>query len=142
MIVPDINLLVYAYNSSAPRHAQAKYWWERMIRGEENVGIPWVVSMGFIRLMSSRSAVTEPMSPPEAAKHVMDWLRHHHVKPLNPGERHMEYLQRNLAVPGSGTNLVTDAHIAALAMEADAELHTSDTDFAKFAELRWHNPLA
>lgn len=142
MIVPDINLLVYAYNSRAPGHHRAKDWWERMIRGEENIGIPWVVSTGFIRLMSNHRAVTVPMSPSGAVEHVLDWLRYHHVQPLNPGERHPEYLQRNLAIPGSGSNLVTDAHIAALAMESDAELHTSDSDFARFPDLRWHNPLA
>ena len=61
---------------------------------------------------------------------------------INPGDGHMRIFQENLAVAGSGTKLVTDAHIAALAMEHDAELHTNDSDFARFPGLRWLNPLA
>ena len=66
---------------------------------------------------------------------------HDHITPINPGHGHMRLFQ-NLAVAGSGTKLVTDAHIAALAMEHDAELHTNDSDFARFPGLRWLNPLA
>ena len=141
MIVPDINLLIYAYNNGASQHLAARDWWEGLMRGEENVGIAWVVSIGFIRLMSNHQAVKSALSPLDAADHARDWFRYPHVQPLNPGDRHLEYLQRNLAVLGSGSNLVTDAHIAALAMENDAVLHTYDSDFVRFPGLRWHNPI-
>lgn len=142
MIVPDVNLLVYAYNDGAPEYTAAREWWETLMRGEEPVGIPWSVATGFIRLMSNASVVTSPLSPSDAAGHVSEWLRYPHVSALNPGNRHMEYLQQNLSVPGSGPGLVTDAHIAALAMEADATVHTRDSDFDRFPRLRRHDPIS
>lgn len=142
MIVPDINLLIYAYNDGATHHAAARDWWEGLLRGEEHVGIAWVVSIGFIRLMSNDRALKSPMSPSDAATRVKDWFRCAHIQALNPGNRHLEYLQRNLTVQGSGRNLVTDAHIAALAMENYAVLHTNDSDFVRFPGLHWHNPIS
>ena len=141
VIVPDVNLLVYAYNDGAHQHSVAREWWETLMRGEEPVGIPWSVATGFIRLMSNPRVVTSPLSPSDAAGHVSGWLSHLHVNALNPGDRHMEYFQQNLSVPGSGPRLVPDAHIAALAMEVDAVLHTHDSDFARFLELRRHDPI-
>ena len=105
VIVPDINLLVYTYNDGAHQHIVAREWWEGLMRGEEHVGIPWVVTTGFIRIMSNRRVLTSPLSPSDASYCVNEWFRYPHVHPLNPGERHVEYFQQNLSVPGSGPNL-------------------------------------
>lgn len=142
MIIPDINLLVYAYNDGATQHATAREWWEGLLRGVEHVGIAWVVSIGFIRLMSNDQVIRSPLSPSDAANRTKDWFRCPHIRPLNPGDRHLEYFHRNLAKLGSGRNLITDAHLAALAMEHDAVLHTNDSDFVRFTGLRWHNPIS
>lgn len=142
MIVPDINLLIYAYNDGATQHVAARDWWEELLRGEEHVGIAWAVSIGFIRLMSNDLVVRSPLTPSDAANRTIDWFRCPHVHPLNPGDQHLEYFQRNLATLGSGRNLITDAHLAALAMENDAVLHTNDLDFVRFTGLRWHNPIS
>lgn len=128
MIIPDINLLVYAHDGGVPLHDDARRWWEGLLNGAEVVGLPWVVSTGFIRLMTNPRAVSMPISPVEAAGYVTDWFERSHVTPVNPGTRHLEHFSRNLAVTGSGTNLVADAHIAALAMEYDAEIHSNDSD--------------
>ncbi|MYA49381.1 MAG: type II toxin-antitoxin system VapC family toxin [Caldilineaceae bacterium SB0670_bin_27] len=141
VIVPDINLLVYAYNDGADLHATAREWWEGLMRDDEPVGIPWAVATGFIRIMSNSRIVTSPLSPSDAAGHVRGWLGYPHVAMLNPGDSHLDYLHQNLSVPGTGPGLVPDAHIAALAMEADATLHTHDSDFARFSGLRWHDPI-
>ena len=141
MIVPDVNLLVYAYNDGAPQHTAAREWWVALMRGEEPIGIPWSVATGFIRLMSSARIVTSPLSPSDAADYVRGWFSYPHVRPLDPGDKHWEYFQQNLSVPGSGPGLVADAHIAALAMEADATVHTHDSDFARFSGLRRHDPI-
>ena len=61
--------------------------------------------------------------------------------PVNPSDDHMRYLQQNLQVAGGGGNSVTDAHIAAIAMEHQAKVHTNDSDFARFPGLRRRNPL-
>ena len=141
MIVPDVNLLVYAYNDGAPEHTAAREWWEALMRGEEPIGIPWSVATGFIRLMSNSHVVTSPLSPSDAAGRVSEWLHYEHVSLLNPGDRHMAYFQQTLSVQGSDSDLVADAHIAALAMEVDATVHTHDSDFARFSGLRWYDPI-
>ncbi len=46
MILPDVNLLVYAYSANAPRHANARAWWERTMTEEAPVGLPWAASVG------------------------------------------------------------------------------------------------
>ena len=141
MIVPDINLLVYAYNDGAPHHGTASRWWEGLVNGAERVGVPWIVSTGFVRLMTHPRAVAAPISPVDAIAHVRDWFQYAHVSPINPGAEHLTHVQRNLEAAGVGGNLVTDAHIAALAMEYQAEVHSNDSDFTRFPGLRWRNPL-
>ena len=141
MIVPDTNLLVYAYNDGAREHELARRWWEELIQGDEPIGLPWVVSTGFVRLMAHPKFVISPMAPTAAANHLRGWLRFSHVIPIEPGPGHLDLFQRFLAVPGSGPNLVPDAHIAAVAMEHDAEVHTADKDFGRFPGVRWRNPL-
>ena len=141
MIVPDINLLVYAYNDGAPNHAAAKRWWEGLINGSEKVGIPWVVLTGFVRLMTHPRVLTSPLSTSKAIDYVTDWFRYTHITPVNPGTDHLTHFRQNLAAAGVGANLVSDAHIAALAIEYQAEVHSNDSDFSRFPGLRWHNPL-
>ena len=141
MIVPDINLLVYAYNDDAPHHEAAKRWWEGLVNGEERVGVPWVVSTGFVRLMTHPRALAAPISQADAIAHVQNWFRYAHLTPINPGVEHLTHLRQNLDAAGVGANLVTDAHIAALAMEYQAEIHSNDSDFGRFPGLRWRNPL-
>lgn len=141
MIVPDINLLVYAYNDGAPHHEPAKRWWESLVNGTERVGVPWVVLTGFVRLMTHPRALTSPISPSDAIAHIRGWFRYAHVTPINPGTEHLKLLARNLEAAGVGASLVTDAHVAALAMEYQAEVHSNDNDFSRFPGLRWRNPL-
>ena len=141
MIVPDLNLLVYAYNDGAPNHRSARRWWEGLINGTERVGVPWIVATGFVRLMTHPAALTSPVSPVDAVRHLRSWFRYAHLTPINPGPEHLAHLERCLDAAGVGANLVTDAHIAALAMEYQAEVHSNDTDFDRFPGLRWRNPL-
>ena len=141
MIVPDINLLLYAYNEDSPYHNPARRWWENALNGDESVGIPWVVSTGFIRLMANRSVVASPVSTAEAAGYVQEWFQYDHIMPINPGDDHLRYLLQNLQIAAGGPDLVADAHIAAIAMEHQAEVHTNDSDFARFPGLRWRNPI-
>ena len=141
MIVPDVNLLIYAYAIEAPLHDSARRWWEDLINGTERVGIPWVVSTGFVRLVTQTKALVWPIPPEEAVDYVREWFRFSHITPINPGVDHLTHLRRNLAAAGVGGNLVTDAHIAALAMEYQAEVHSNDADFGRFPGLRWRNPL-
>ena len=142
MIVPDSNLLVYAYNDGAPQHNDARQWWEELINGDEVIGLPWAVTIGFVRLMTNPSFVRSPITPVAAVDHVRDWFRFSVVTTITPGPGHSALFRQNLAVPGSGTKLVPDAHIAAVAMEYDAEVHSADRDFRRFPNIRLRNPLA
>ena len=142
MIVPDINLLVYAYNEDAPCHPAAKAWWETCLSGTEPVGLAWVALLGFVRLMSSRRVLLEPMPATEGLDHCRAWLTQPNARILTPGPAHLDVLSSLLAGPSISASLVTDAHLAALAIEHQAELHSNDADFSRFSGLRWHNPVA
>ena len=141
MIVPDVNLLVYAYVSGMPFHDAARRWWEGIINGTETVGLAWSVITGFTRLTTSPRLVAPPMLPAQSIGHVREWLRCDHVCTISPGSEHLEFFQRNLDAAGEGADLVPDAHIAALAMEHGAEVHWNESDFGRFPGLLWRNPL-
>ena len=141
MIVPDLNLLVYAHSSGAPLHEPARQWWEELVNGTERVGVPWAVATGFVRLLTHPSVLSTPAAPEVAVDLMAEWFRSPSVVPLNPGTLHLVILREMLAAAGVAANLVTDAHIAALAIEHQAEVHSNDNDFARFPGLRWRNPL-
>ena len=141
MIVPDLNLLLYAYNPGAIDHLPAKRWWEALLRNGTSVGIPLIVILGFIRLSTTRGVFAVPVSPSDALERVEEWFRQPGISILNPGPNHLSILRTTLAATAGGP-LTTDAHLAALAIEHCAELHSNDADFWRFAGLRVENPLA
>lgn len=141
MIIPDVNLLVYAYNSDAPHHQQAKTWWEQGVRGRQPVAIPWVVALGFLRIMTSRAVLPRPMGVGTALGHVRSWLDQPTVLLLQPGPRHLGILTSFGEAGVLTAALMTDAHIAALAIENQATVHSNDSDFSRFPGLHWTNPL-
>lgn len=142
MIVPDVNLLVYAYNREAPRHRSARMWWEGVLGGTRTVGLPWAVSCGFIRLMTHPAVLVTPLEPARAVGHVRSWVERRLVEVIEPGPRHLEILERLLGHLGVAGSLTTDAHLAAIAIEYQAELHSHDADFSRFEGLRWRDPLS
>lgn len=141
MIVPDVNLLLYAYDANSRFHAAAAAWWRSCLAGNEPVGLPLVVAFGFVRVGTSARVFEQPMTPGEAAGHVRGWLAQPVVEVLEPRADHLERVLSLLESLGTGGNLVTDAQIAALVLDSDAVLHTTDTDFLRFTALRWLNPL-
>ena len=142
MILPDINLLVYAYDSTSPWHTKAAKWWQECLSGRTPVGISWVVALGFVRLWTNPRVFANPMGIDEATANVEAWLARRIVQIINPGPRHAELLFGFLRTEGRGGNLTTDAHLAALAIEARAVIYTADTDFLRFTGVKWVNPLA
>ena len=142
MIVPDLDLLIYAYNEGSEFHQGASAWWEELVNGAEPVGMPWQVSDGFIRQISNPSVTNQPRTPAEAARVVAQWFSNDHIVALEPGPRYLEILEQILDAAGGTTRLVPDATIAALALESGAEVHTNNArDFQRFPGLRWRNPL-
>lgn len=141
MIVPDVNLLLYAYDSDSPLHAKASVWWQECLSGTEPVGLPPVVVFGFLRIGTNARAFKNPMTPAEASQHVRSWLAQPVAQILESRSGHVEQVLQSLEKLGTAGNLLTDAQIAVLAVDYDATLHTNDTDFMRFAGLRWFNPL-
>ena len=141
MIVPDINLLVYAYNSDASDHARARTWLESVLSGSRPVGLPWAVMLGYVRLMTSRAVVLDPFTPAEAIGHLRSWLARPQVMVLEPGSRHLDLLDELMREGRAAGQHTTDVHIAALAIEHQAEVFSNDTDFARFPGLHWTDPL-
>ena len=141
MIIPDINLLLYAYDSSSTFHGKAAVWWEACMSGNEPVGLPPVVLFGFMRVGTNARAFANPMTPAEAAGHVRSWLEQPGAQLLEGGPRHVEQVLKLLETLGTAGNLVSDAQMAALALDHDAVLHTADSDFMRFQGLRWFNPV-
>jgi uncharacterized protein len=142
MILPDVNVLIHAYNSGSNRHKAARGWWERTLTLPRPVGLPWAVILGFIRIATNRKILDNPLRPIDAIRRVRSWLVVPEVQILTPGESHAEILFGLLEHLGTAGNLTTDAHLAALAIEYQAELASTDTDFARFPGLRWFNPVA
>lgn len=141
MKIVDANLLLYAVNEDAPQHLQARKWLASVLAGTETVGLPWSVLLAFLRLSTRPVVFERPLEPVEAMGLIEEWLRRPCAIVVHPSEHHLRVL-RDLLVPlGTGGNLTSDAHLAALAIEHGAELCSCDSDFARFAGLRWLNPL-
>lgn len=141
MIVPDVNLLLHAHDSQSRRHEAARKWWETLMNGTGNVGLPWVAILGFIRISTHPKILDNPLDVSGACARVRTWLDRPQAVLIHPGDRHADILFSLLEAAGSAGNLTTDAHLAALAIEHQAELHSTDADMARFPGLKWVNPL-
>lgn len=142
MIVPDVNLLLYATISAFDEHARARRWLEELLNGQGTVGLAAPSLFGFIRLATNPRIFDPPLAVDDAVARVEGWLARSQVRLLLPGPRHLEIAFVLLRRMGTAGNLTTDVQLAALAIENQAELHSNDTDFGRFPELRWVNPLA
>lgn len=141
MIVPDVNLLLYAQVSAFPEHAAARRWWEGLLNGEATVGLSLPALFGFIRIATHPRILRPPMAVPGTIEVVEGWLARPQVQLVQPGPRHLEIAFGLLRQLGTAANLTTDVQLAALAIEHQAQLHSNDGDFGRFPQLRWVNPL-
>lgn len=141
MILIDANLLLYAVNQDLPQHAAARSWLEGVFSGSDRIGLPWVVMLAFLRLTTNPRLFARPLSVEQASGYLDEWLSLPMVRPVSPGTGHWAVLRNLLAASGTGGNLTTDAHIAALAIEQGYTVYSADNDFKRFAGLRHVNPL-
>src|SRR4029453_10440941 len=132
MIVPDANLLIFAYTAPSPPHRPARRWVEDGLSGPEPVGVPWIVMLAFVRLISHPTLLEHPLTVRETEACVRQWLDCDHVRLLDPRERTSERFFSLLDEAGLGGNLATDALIAAHAEEYSATVHSTDRDFDRF----------
>lgn len=141
MILVDANLLVYACNQALPQHEAARRWLDGRLNDTPKVGLPWASLLAFVRLVSNPRIFQRPVSVTEAWRQVEEWLALEVTWTPEPTERHREILGPMLNRIDGKSNLVPDAHLAALAIEHGLLLYSTDGDFARFPGLRWENPL-
>jgi len=142
VIVPDANLLLYAYDSTSPHHSGARAWVGQAFAGPELIGLPWQSIWAFLRISTNSRIYANSISIERAVGIVEQWMGVKHIRQLVPGERHWELLQQMLIEGNVRGPATTDAQLAALTIEFGGVLHTTDRGFARFPGLRWVNPLA
>src|SRR5262245_10175595 len=141
MILPDANLLLYAYDAASPFHKRSAAWWSACLSGREPVGLCPAVLFAFVRIGTSSRAFTEPLTVGEACSHVESWLNQPVAQLLDVDATDVRRALELLRRAGAGGNLTTDAQLAAVSLRHRAVVHTADTDFARFPHVRWHNPI-
>lgn len=136
MLLPDVNVLLYAVNPAAAQHNAAKASIEQAYAEPAGIGLAWSALLGFLRLATRAGIFAKPMAVDDALTVTRTWLEHPRAHVLHPGDQHHALLARLLLGAGVAGNLTTDAHLAALAIEHGATLLTYDRDFERFPGLR------
>lgn len=140
MNLVDANVLIYAVNTESTHHRAAKTWLDAALSGGSPVGFAWTALIAFIRITTKPGLFTDPLSTAQATGTVRMWLDQSAAHVLHPTPRHLDVLTGLLAELGTGGNVVADAHLAALAIEHNANVVTFDRDFGRFPGLRWSIP--
>lgn len=142
MILPDVNVLVYVVNEDAALHERAMRWWQYELEAGTPLAFTDVSLLGFLRLVTNARLLPRPLAVGEALDQVAAWLAMGQSHLVRPTERHWVVMDALLRRAGISGNLTTDAHLAALGIEHGITIASADTDFARFPDLRWVNPLA
>jgi uncharacterized protein len=141
VILVDANLLLYAYHPRAEQHEISRTWFEAVLSGPDPVYFAWITLWAFLRISTSSRVFDRPLSTSEAEAAISSWLAQPVAGILEPGERHWDILRGVVRDGQAAGPLVMDAVLAAIALEHGATICTADRDFARFAGLRWINPL-
>jgi len=137
----DANLLLYAVHERAAAHEAAAAWLTDQLNGRRRVGFPWQSLAAFLRISTHPRAFEQPLDAATAWERVADWLAAPVAWIPQPGSEHAALLGELITRHDVRGNLVPDAQLAALAVEHGLTVCSSDTDFARFTEVRWLNPL-
>lgn len=141
MILPDANLLLYAYDTSSAFHQTSAAWWSKTLDGSELVGMCLPVLFAFVRISTSPHAFRHPFTSAEAADRVTEWLQQPAVELIELQPIDVQRTLDLLREAGTGGNLTSDAQVASLALRLGAIVHSADSDYARFPNVRWFNPL-
>jgi len=137
----DANILLYAVDEKARAHPAARDWLEKALNGSRRVGLPWQSLLAFVRIVTHPRALPAPLSPADAWSFVADWLDAPAAWVPEPGRGYREILGRLVCELDLRGNLASDAALAALALEHGLVVVSADSDFARFRQLTWLNPL-
>jgi len=138
--VPDVNVLLYAYDREAPQHGACSAWLEAAFNSEELVALPWLTLLAFVRITTNSKAYRRPLQNTEACEIVSGWLARPNVRVIEAGERFWEVLRGQIVEAQVSGPLVSDAALAALAIEHGAAMVSVDRDFRRFRGLRLIDP--
>ncbi len=136
MKIPDVNVLAYSVNVSSPQHEQAQSWLREALAGPSLAGFTWISLAGFLRLSTNPRVISAPLTPAKALSAIDDWLSAPAARQISPGSQHLSILGRLMIEHEITGGHITDARLAAIALEHDATLATFDADFHRFAELK------
>ena len=138
----DANILLYAQDSLSSFHQKARLWWDDLLSQSEPVCLCWTVLSAFIRIGTNPRVSEHPLSFEQALALIQSWFEQPCTRVIRPTEQHWTIFQQMLTGGQAVANLVTDAHLAALAIEHGCAIASTDSDFARFPKLKWINPLS
>jgi len=138
--VVDANVLLYAVNADAELHDEARSWLEDQLTGRSTVGFTWSALLAFLRLATRPGLFPTPLQVGGALDLVGTWLAQPSSVVLEPTALHLQVVRGLLMSSGTGGNLTSDAHIAALAIEHRGTVVTYDRDFGRFPGVSWTSP--
>jgi toxin-antitoxin system PIN domain toxin len=141
-VLVDANILLYSVDVTSPFHPAADRWLTDALNGTRRIGLPWMSLTAFVRIATNPRAAREPLTPAEAWAHVDGWLDAPAAWIPHPGREHRSILRDLLIRLDLRAGLVTDAVLAALCIEYGQAIVSADSDFARFTELTWINPVA
>lgn len=140
-MIVDANILLFARNAADPSHDRARRWLESALNGETRIGLPWSSLGAFQRIATNPRAFADPLTPDDAWQQIEEWLDAPRAWIPQPSDRFSDILGRLVREHQVTGPLVTDAQLAALAIDHGVPVVSSDADFARFADVRWIDPL-
>ena len=141
MILPDVNVLLYAFRKDVPDHARYRDWLEEVINSNAAYGISLQVLSGVIRIATNPKVFKLPSRTETVTAFASRLIDQPHCQLIAPGQRHWNILVDLCKTANATGNLVQDAWLAALAIESGCEWITIDRDFSRFEGLRWRPPF-
>ncbi len=138
----DANLLLYAVDDRSPHHPAAKHWLSSALNSQTRVALPWLSLAAFVRIATNPRASDHPLQPEDAWQFIEEWLRCDVAWIPRQTENHATVLGKLIRRYDLRANMITDAQLAALAIEHGLSVYSADTDFARFSEITWINPIA
>jgi uncharacterized protein len=141
VLIPDVNVLVYAFRADSPRHEEYRGWLERRLKSKEAFGLSDLVLSGVLRILTHPRVFAPPTPTAPALAFVAALRERPNVVLITPGPRHWEIFTGLCRTSGARGNLIADAYHAAMAIEHGAEWITTDRDYTRFPGLRSSHPL-
>jgi len=140
MILPDVNILLYAYDAASPFHAKARAWFETVL-ADEQVYFSWHTITGFVRIVTHPTALANPTTTEKAISIVSKWLELGNTHLVSLEKKNWPLFSSMLIEGQASGNLVMDAHLAAMAASCGAKLASTDRDFTRFPGIQLINPI-